>query len=271
MTEEYIEYVGVFSTSMAATAASYLISLQRPFTALLLLLIPFSLGFTAFISRKGFKRSSISSLPCLFLVGTHPATTVVAVVVAVSNPLISVFSSGSEFKDFFNTVTVPVLIAGLVAGGVIYGQALQDPGKQEAVENAASDLVSAQASILVQNTGYSTGSATQNVSKTAIKAAESTVVRSMADNLTKEQLKRLRSSFDAAERRLSDSLKDRTGTSGADRIERISGTVTDRLVTEKTMIGLIPAMGMLMYTLSPFIGLLTGAFGVVFRRLLADT
>ncbi|WP_414836513.1 hypothetical protein [Candidatus Nanohalococcus occultus] len=274
---DYIDYVGVFSLSILAVSASYFLDLNNTLTLITLVLIPASMGFTAYISKDGFSTASLSSVICLFLAGFNPLVTLVAGVVAVVNPLVSVFAGGDSFKDIFNSAALPLLLAGLIVGSGVYGATQYDQSIQTTVEDTTVDLVSAQADLMLENTEMISGSqdrqveAMKNVSRTSVLLTERTVLNNMSGRLDQAQLMDLRNSFDYAENSVPGRFNTTSQSQSGSPEQMISDQVESglrELITPRTMIAVIPLLGLGFYSLSPFVGLLSGAFGVIFREIL---
>lgn len=273
---DYVDYVGVFSISILAASSSYFLDFSNPVSLAFLSLIPASMGVTAYISRDGFNPASLSSLISLFLVGFNPLVSFVAAVVAVSNPLVSLFAGGESFKDFFNSVTLPMLLTGLIVGGGIYGAAQIDPSTQKTVEDTTVTVVAGQTEVmldqtaLISNTRDQQVNAMKNVSEASVLLTEKIVVENMSSNLTRGELKQLRSSFDYAEQTIPARFNSGTenSTSGKEMVSNRIESSLRNLIDGKTMVAIIPILGLAFYSLSPFVGLLAAVFGVLARTTL---
>lgn len=273
---DYIDYVGVFSLSILAVSGSYFLDFSNFATALVLLLIPASLGFTAYISRDGFNKASLSAAICLFLAGFNPIVTFIAAVVAVANPLVSALAGGESFNDFFNSVALPLLLTGLIVGGGVYGVAQYDSSVQETVKDTAADVLSSQTETILEATDIVSSTqarqveAMKNVSRTSILLTEQTVANNMSGELSREQFRKLRTSFDHAEQSIPEKFNATVSDSGSTS-ERVSEQLESglrKLIDGRTMIAIVPMLGLLFYSLSPFVGILAGIFGVLWRETL---
>lgn len=273
---DYIDYVGVFSLSILAVSGSYFLDFSNFATTLVLLLIPASLGFTAYISRDGFNKASLSSAICLFLAGFNPVVTFVAAVVAVSNPLVSAFSSGDSFNDFFNSVALPLLLTGIIVGGGIYGLSQYDSSVQNTVEDAAANVLADQTRTLLEATNIVSDTQTRqveamkNVSRTSVLLTEQIVANNMSGEMSRDQFRNLRSSFDYAAQNVPERFNATASESGSasEMVSQQMKSGLRELISGRTMIAIVPVLGLLFYSLSPFVGILAGLFGVLWRETL---
>jgi len=276
MEREYLEYVGFFSLSILAAAAAYFIDLDQPLTWIALILVPISFGYSAYTSDESFRKGSLASLMTLFLVGTGPIVSAVAIIVAFGNPLISVFAGGNTFRDFFSSVTLPMLIVGLILGGAVYGEMQINPDSQEQLRNFTAKAVSNQTETAVNQMEIAEEfksaqkETVRQASRASVERTSAIVSSNMSQKLNQSQVETLADSLQYARENVPDELADTASTSKNATELPVSDSVSN-LVEEKmngkALLLVIPIIGLSLYSLNPFIGLLTGLFGVLFRYL----
>lgn len=268
---EYLEYVGFFCISILSASAAYLINLDNPVTYVGFLIIPMAFGYSAYVSRNGFKKSSMASLMTLFLVLSKPVVAVVAIIIALGVPLVSIFSNGDSFKDYFGSVGVPLLILGLMLGAGIYGVMQYDDERRQAFTGFMADTAGEQTENALEMTGMG-----GNVKDKQIEAMKSTseatvlqtsqVLSANMTTLNSTQRMRMRDSLDYARNtvpdRVADQLEESTNSTQIDVSEKVSEQIESRF-SDKYLLALIPLVAMVFYSVRPFVGFLTGLFAVL--------
>lgn len=274
--EDYLEYVTIFSLSLITVSASYFIDISRPVTLLILLLVPLTFGYTTYVSREGFKRSSLTSVIALFFTSINYITALVAIVVGLGTPLISAFSGGERFKDYFRTASIPLLIIGLIIGSVAYYQADSNPNTKTQLQDIAAETAGTQAELFMEQTNLLEdyqSSQTQVVelaSQNAVVASQAYVLNETQDNLDQQEQTAVIEAFNSAEEEIPDKMREEaqsvTDNSTVDVSGKISSAVRENL-DGRILLALIPAMAILFYSFNPVMGLLMALAAILFKVL----
>ena len=268
---EYLEYVGFFCISILSASAAYLIDLNNTTTYIGFLMIPLAFGYSAYASQENFRKASLASLMTLFLIGTKPVVSVVAITVAFGVPLISLFSNGNSFKDYFGTVAVPLLIVGLVLGGGVYAKVSYDDNARENFIQYVSSTAGNHTEAVLETTGM--GGNVQEAQLQVMEAASdatvvrtSQIVQSNMTGLNATQRQKLLSSFQYARENvpatITEEAENSMNSTNVDVSQKVSEELADRL-SGKYLLALIPLVGMGLYSLNPLMGVLTGFFAVL--------
>jgi hypothetical protein len=270
---KHLEYAVTFSLAMLAGSLSYFMSLEQPATFGVLLFVPLLFGFTAYSSRDSFRRASLLASVSLIFAPLKPGMALVAVAVSLGNPLVSLFAGGVKFKDFYGSVTVPMLLVAAVLGAGSFVAFQERPELAEPLENRTVDLVSDQATAAIEDAGLlkqqsnTIQSVVSQSSTASVAATRRLVLNSTGDDLSPGERRRLEAAFGRARQEVPEQVSERAAnlTEQADLSSRIRGS-TERLVRDRPAV-LASGIGSLTYALHPFIGLLTAFFASLFRAL----
>lgn len=271
--KEYIEYVGVFSLAFLAESLTYFLQPFQSLTYLTLLAIPVLFGFTAYISRDGFRKSSLLSLPSLIFALLGPISAVISVFIAVGNILVSVFAGGEKFRDFYSTTTLPMLFTGLLIGGLCFGILTTQPGVKKDFRNVTASSIGenveklVESSNIIGNQKQAQIDAMKQVSEASIAATQVRVLNETDFNRAERM--ELVNAFTRAQDEVPELIENRTARGFEEAEVDISGTVEDsvkNLMTGAFFLAVIPIITLLVYSLQPLIGLLTAVSAFAFRK-----
>lgn len=262
----YHSYIIQFSLVMAAVSAAYFFDPSNLWSLAVFLPIPLLFGHTAYISDEGFHYSTLLSLFALiFATVSHLA--LVALVIAFTNPLISLLSNGSDFKDYYRSVPIPMLFTGFLLGGLIVSASLYSPEIKNNVEDTASDLVGygsekfVQQAEIMENQEEVAETQIEATSRTAITLTQQQVLNS-TEGLTQEQENQIITSFNDARREVPETMLEEAETQEEEpEVSDIAEESVESVINRETMVFLIPAIGFGFYALHPIVGLLTAIFG----------
>lgn len=268
--EDYIEYVGQSSIALLAISAAYFVDPGNLVTLLALLPVTVLYGYTAYISREGFNSASMLSSVTLIFIPVSTLMGFIAVFIPISNTLVSLFSSGTGFKNYSNATLMPMVFTGLILGSIAFGAAQAQPDiRQEVVENIA-QVSEKQTSIIMEQTDLANvqeEAGAQIVSKTS----ENTILltRSYVLNETdfsEQNNAELDRAFTGARNEIPQNLANRTAenSESIDMAER-AGDATRNLISAN--LGIIILMASLFfYAINPLISILTGISALLFQK-----
>lgn len=273
---EYTQYAVVLSLSMIAVSASYALDLADPRTLAVLALIPVSYGYTAYISRASFNRASLMSLIVLFFIPVNNVVAVSAVAVGFGNVLVSVFSGGVRFRDYYGSTRLPLLFVGVILGCLVFYTATSDPATADSIRGFAADTIGEQSETILEQSNLidvqrnAQETIVQSTSSMTIAATEQYVVGQAADNMTAEGLMATRNSFDSAQAEIPglmvQQLNQTLENQSIDMSARI-GDVMDAQLTGERFAVLIPLITLVIYSLQPIVGLVAAFTAVLTRRI----
>lgn len=269
---EYMEYVGVFSLAFFATSASYFIDLGTPLTFAVALMIPILFGYTAYISREGFNKASLLSLPALIFALLGPITGIMALVIGIGNVLVSVFGGGKRFRDFYSSTTIPLLLIGFLVGGAVFAHVSSNPQK---FSEPISESIGSQTESIVEDAELISGQrdiqldALEQTSRATVQTTEAYVINQTAGDLSEQDLDILGAAFESARSEIPGRVRTKAESDLNLSID-ISDKVSDVVQTNfkgKLLLAIIPLIGFSIYSLQPLLGLLTAISAAFFRYL----
>jgi hypothetical protein len=261
---EYIEYGIQLSLALIGVTLAYFIDPSQPATLLGLIFVPILYGYTAYISHEGFSHSALMSLPALIFVITGGLTAVLAVFYSIGNILVSLFSHGTQFKDFYGSTSLPLLILGLLTGTSVFLYASFVPGVQDDLAETAGQKVGEFSGDLVSDMNL-----IEDQKRAQMRLVNSTSRSAVA--LTRQKVlseveitPELQNSFATAEQNVTEQVyrnaASRLGEQEVDISEKMSETLTQQFKRMNFII-VVPLITGIFYTLQPLIGILTGIFG----------
>lgn len=276
--QDYLVYALEVSLTFLAISAAYLIDVSRPATLLMLLPVTILFGYTAFVSKDGFKTHSLLSLLGLGFVMLGGIVAVVAVVVAVGNVLVSVFASGEGFRNFYGATSLPLLFTGLILGGSIYGLAVTNPSVASTIQGEVADYAGQQAETMVNRSNMlesrKGGQArlVNATSQTTFRITRGTVLQEMGQNntLNTTQYAKLEEAFDRADSVLDKNLREQTTKNIQESSVDISARVADLIrntLKGKAFLLLIPAVAFGLYGMHPVVGIITAIWASLFSAI----
>lgn len=276
--QDYVVYALEVSLTLIAVSAAYFIDISRPSTFLLLLPTTVLFGYTAYVSRDEFKTHSLLSLLAVAFMMLGGPVAVVAIVVAIGNVLVSVFSSGEGFRNFYGSTSLPLLFTGLVLGGSVYGLAVTDPGFASRIQGEAAGYAGQQAEVIVNRSNMldsrkgNQAKLVNATSKTTFRITKGAVIQEMAknDTLNTEEFGKLEEAFSTADNVLDKNLRERTTKNIEDSSVDISARVSDLVSNSlqgKAFLFIVPAVTFAVYGIHPLVGLATAFWASIFSAI----
>lgn len=276
--QDYIVYALEVSLTFIAISSAYFIDISRPLTMLALLPTTLLFGYTAYISRFDFKVHSALSLLGLAFVMLGGPVAAVAVLASVGNVLVSVFSSGEGFRNFYGATSLPLLLTGIIMGAAVYGMAVSNPSFATTIQEETADYAGEQAELIVNRSNMLESrkdgqkrviNTTATTTHTLVKTS---VLRDMRDNstLNREQLINLSEAFDSTEPLIQERVVERSSEkideSSIDISERVADLVTNSL-KGKAFLLIIPIVTFGIYGVHPIAGIFTAIWASIFAAL----
>lgn len=269
--QEYLEYAGQSSLALLAISAAYFLQPGKLITYGVLMLIPLLYGYTTYISRESFRPATLFSMVTLIFIPIGTVMGFIAVFIPVSNILISLFASGTGFKNYSNATLLPMLFTGLILGGIVFGAAQTQPEIKQEVTNNFEQAIEKQTAIMVDQANL------KNIQKDASReivqtTSENTVLLTRAYVLNNTELDPQETNeVDQAFKDAQTEIPERIG----DRAEEESGSIdiSDRASTAasnfvEANLGIIILIAALtFYMLNPLISILTAISALAFEKL----
>lgn len=274
----YIEYVLQFSLAMFAGAATYFFDASNMATAVILLLVPLLFGYTAYISRDGFRRSSLLGFIALMFATLGTFSALVATIIALGNFFVSIFANGESFKDYYGATSLPLLFTGLIIGASVYGLSMSDPEMQKQVENTTATALGSAVESSLKETEIISMQENANQafleqsSSASVQATQLYVLQDLRNNtevsFSQRQQLALQEAFKDAATEVPDKVASKSPEvpKPVQISDRVEGAVKN-LMQPMFMIALIPIAALFFYTLQPATGLLTAIFAKLFELL----
>jgi hypothetical protein len=275
--QDYIEYVIEFSLALFAVSAAYFIDPANLLTLGALILIPLLFGYTAYISREEFKYSSFLGFIALMFFPLGPIMTAVAIIISVGNLMVSFFAGGEQFKDYYRATMLPLLLTGLILGGVSYTAATYQPGFGDNLRTGIADTAGIQTSMILEETNLverqkdANRQIVKQVSTGSVMATQGYVINQTQDNLSVKDQQAVQEAFNSAqqevpEKMLEASTDAQQQTKALDISDRVSSSIENLLSGKKILI-IVPIITFGMYSLQPIVGLLTAIFAKLIQRI----
>jgi hypothetical protein len=262
--EEYIEYAAELCLAIFAVVAAYFVDSSNPVTLAGLILVPVLFGYTSYISQKGFNYASLASIPALFFVALGGFTAVIAIFASLGNLMVSAFSYGQKFKEFYSSTSLPLLAIGLLIGASIFGYGTFNPSFKEDMKDDAGNEIGKAAmealpsSQLIENQKQKQIELVNSTSTTAVRLTAQEVMNNT------EETEELRNAFQEAEEPVKTQIYQSISQEKANSTERVKEATTQQ-VKNLNFVLVIPLLGGLFYSLQPLLGVLTAIFAKTFQ------
>lgn len=269
--KDYIEYVGQSSLALLAISAAYFFTPSNPVTFLTLVPITVLFGYTAYISRDGFTPASLLSAVTLIFIPVGLVLGMIAVIIPVSNTLISLFAGGKGFGNYSNATLMPMIFTGLILGSIAFGAAQTQPEIKQSIVGSISDVSEAQTQLVIGQTDLK--QIQQDAGQQIItQTSQSTILltKSYLFNQTEmdtDQKSEINQVLLDAEQEIPEQLAERSAenTESIDISDRV-GDATENLISAN--IGIVILMiSMTFYIINPLISILTGINGFIFQKI----
>lgn len=275
--KDYVEYVAEFSLALLAGSAAYFFDPGVPVSYGTLLLIPVLFGYTAYISRESFSTSSLLGLIALMFAPLSSVLAALTVFISVGNILVSLFSGGERFGDFYSSTTLPLLLTGAAIGTGLFFMASSNPDFAEDIRNRAGGFLgegvesAAEDAELFDQQREAQKTIIRETSFATVKAAEGYILNETEGQLSYDDQQAVISAFNGAEQDVPgiivNKAEDRMNQSSVDFSETTKNLVTSNL-KGRALIVLIPVTTLLLYSLQPIVGFLTAVSAKLFSLMM---
>lgn len=269
---DYVKYGLEAAFTLLAISSTYLVDFSRPETLLALTTIPILFGYTAYISSENFQRASMLSLAALAFIPLGLMYTVTAIIIAAGNILVSFFSRGESFRDFYSTVSLPLLFSGIFVGLAVFGTLNSSPQQLETATDTVSNTITTSTEKVMQQTGLNQSQAQEtminSISTASVSSTHAYVINRTSEQLGPQDLANVSSAFREAREKVPERLMEEASAAG--QTQSISGTVesaVERIFSGAFLLMLIPVFAVSVYGVHPVIGILTALSALVFRKM----
>ncbi len=271
--EDYMEYAIQFSLSLLAISATYFLDPNNLYSYGTLLLIPLLYGYTAYISRDSFKSCSFFSFVALIFAPLNAQMAALALIIGFGNVFVSFFSNGNSFRDYYNSVSLPMLFTSVIlAGAFFYGATLQ-PEIGETVKNQVSATTADKTSLIIDETGIVDIQREEHThlmretSTATVIATEGYITNETGNDLDPEVMTAFQNAREEVPSQVQEQAID--DTESMDISEQVEKAVQN-MFEGGNIIYLAPLLAVLFYGLHPLVGILT-AISAVSMRTIADS
>lgn len=268
--EEYIQYGIELSLAVAGVAASYFIDFSFPITFATLLFMPVLFGYTAYISRDRFNKASLTSLTALIFVLVGGITALTALLYSVGNVMVSMFSSGTGFKDFYSATSLPLLIVGVLIGASVYGYGAYNPDFKQEKLNQTSQQIGGLAQDTFGNSEIIESQRRAQIRTVNLTARNAVLLTTQKVINRSNPSNEVRVALMDAETEVPQEIYERTRAEMSSRQPDISNRVSNVFMENfsgSNFLLVIPILAGFFYSMQPLIGVLTGLFGSIFIRM----
>ena len=268
---DYVKYGLEATFTLLAVSSTYLVDFSRPETLLALTTIPILFGYTAYISSESFQRASLISLAALAFIPLGLMYAVIAIIIAAGNILVSFFSRGETFRDFYSTASLPLLFAGIFVGLAVFGSLSSSPQQLETATDTVSETITASTEKVMQQTGLNQSQAREtminSISTATVSSTHAYVVNRTSEQLGPQDLANVSSAFREAREEVPERIIEEASNTG--QAQSISDTVqgaVESIFSGAFLLLLIPLSAVVVYSVHPVVGILTALSGFVFRK-----
>ena len=250
--------------TVLAMSMILLVEITNPVSYIFLLGIPVLLGYTTYISRNEFRKASLTSSIGLIFLPLGGLTAILAIVVPALNVKVSFFASGESFKDFYSSTALPLLLLGILAGGIIGGYAFYDDSFENRVQNTVVSKGADRTMEMMELTGLDQNRTAQikNATYANVVLTENYVVPEYVNNSDNPDVTSLRKAFRDARTDVPNMVVEQSEQPDVrDTVER---------TLEKTIAGRVSVLSFILlvtflYALQPVLGLLNAVSASLFR------
>lgn len=269
---KYVKYALEATFTLTAISSTYLVDFSRPETLLALTTIPILFGYTAYISSEKFQRSSLIALTALAFAPLGLIYTVTAIIVVAGNILVSFFSRGETFRDFYSTVSLPLLFSGLFVGLAVFGSLNSSPQQLETATDTVSDTITASTEKVMEQTGLNQSQAREtminSISTATVSSTHAYVINRTSEQLGPQDLANVSSAFREASTEVPEDILEKASSTG--QAQSISDTVegaVESIFSGTFLLMLIPLFAVAIYGVHPVVGLLTALSAFLFGKM----
>ncbi|AOV94823.1 hypothetical protein AQV86_02760 [Nanohaloarchaea archaeon SG9] len=273
--QDYLIYAIEASLAFLAVTSTYLIDITRPLTLLALIPATILFGYTSYISRERFRPQAAISMLALVLVPVGGTVAAGAVSITLINVLTSVFASGSSFKDYYGSTSLPLLFTGLILGSLLFAGAMSNPAVANTIQQDSADFIGQQTEEIVNRSNMlesrkgERAKLFNRTSDTAFRVVKNSVISEMGrkSSLNTEQYSDLERSFDNAEKALNRTLKEQASKNIDQRSIDISSRVSDLIsntIKGKAFLLVVPAVTFGIYSVHPVVGIFAAIWASMF-------
>lgn len=265
----YVEYALQAAFSILAVASIYFLNFSKTLTFLYLLTVPLLLSYTAYISSENFQSSSFVSFITIFFVPLGPLYALASIFIISSNVLVSYFSRGETFREFYSSITLPILFSGIILGISVFALFSLQPEIAQKTSTEASDILSQKTDDINKKLGInSTGARNQlvkTVSTLTVSMTHSYVLDNTAEKLSPDELQNVSNALNDAKTEVPSRIVEQASEQTPD-TQKILSDVLSNIFNGPMMLILIPLIAGLLYALNPVLGITMGIMGVFIRR-----
>ena len=268
----YVKYALEATFTLTAISSTYLVDFSRPETLFALTTIPILFGYTAYISSEKFQRSSLIALTALAFAPLGLMYTVTAIIIVAGNILVSFFSRGETFRDFYSTVSLPLLFSGLFVGLAVFGSLSSSPQQLETATDTVSNTITASTEKVMEQTGLNQSQAREtminSISTATVSSTHAYVINRTSQQLGPQDLANVSSAFREASTEVPEDIMEKA--SGTGQAQSISGTVegaVESIFSGTFLLLLIPLFAVAVYSVHPVVGILTALSAFLFREM----
>lgn len=267
---DYVEYALQAVFSILAVTSIYFVEPSKPSTFIYIVTVPLLFSYTAYISSQSFQRSTFVSLITVFFIPLGPIYALASVFVISCNLSVSYLSRGETFRDFYSSITLPLLLSGLILGLSVFTVLSFQPENTQKVSEEASKILSDQTDQMSQRLGINSSEAQTKLLKTVstltVSMTQAQVIESTSGQLSPRDLQNVSNAFNQAKEDVPSRIVERASSQTPETQEILSNALSNILGGSLLFI-VIPLIAGLTYAFNPILGLSMGVIGVMIRRI----
>jgi hypothetical protein len=273
---DYVKYALSATFALLSVVSLNFLDFSNPQTFAVLLTAPLLFGYTAYISRESFQKSSFLAAAALPFATLGNIFAVFAAFLLIVNVLVSFFASGESFRSFYGVTSLPLLGAGVLTSLLLFSMVMTQPGFAAEVENTTASLLGEQTETFIEQSDIidmqreTRTEMVGSIGEASIGLTQAYVLNETRENLSAQDQRAVMRAFNSAQEEVLERIKSEANRSvGIDSIDfsEKSEELVKNLFVKEMFLLLIPLIAFGIYGLHPVVGIATAVAGVFFREL----
>jgi D-alanine-D-alanine ligase-like ATP-grasp enzyme len=273
---DYVKYALSLTFALVSIISLNLLDFSNPQTFAVLLTAPILFGYTAYISRDSFQKSSFLAAAALPFATFGNIFAAFAVMLLMVNILVSFFASGQSFRSFYGVTSLPLLGAGVLASLLLFSMVMTQPAFAAEVENTTAGVLGEQTERFIEQSNIidmqrrTRTKMIGSIGESSIGLTQAYVLNETRENLSAQDQRAVMRAFSSAQEDVPERMKSKAnrsvGINSIDFSEKSEELVKNIFVKEMFLL-FIPLIAFGVYGLHPVVGIATAIAGVLFREL----
>lgn len=238
--------------------------------------LPALLGYVSFVSKEGFRISSIASITAVFFGFLSLEVFLYSLVVFTIVILTSFFGGGKTFTQHFKSFSLPLFFTAILVSLMITGIAITNESTEDVIIGETSEKLGGYSELIIESVDQEdqenqTKQLILQVSTISVAQTQEFVIQNTSHELSVNEIVEVQNSFQMAQNQIpkqvleeyESELEDTEEINPEEKIENLMRENYD----SNYLYFLIPIVTFGIYLLQPIIGILVALFGSLFGRI----